>query len=78
MSIKNNPNLLYAIIGILLLALVVFTFVGSDEEMVETPVDVEENIEIGIAEDPAIVEDKIKEFDISIVDRKMTLDPPII
>ena len=78
MSIKNNPNLLYAIIGILLLAVVVFTFVGSDEEMVETPVDVEENIEIGIAEEPAIVEDKIKEFDISIVDRKMTLDPPII
>ena len=66
MSIKNNPNLLYAIIGILLLAVVVFTFVGSDEEMVETPVDVEENIEIGIAEEPAIVEDKIKEFDISL------------
>ena len=78
MSIKNNPNLLYAIIGIFLLAVVVFTFVGSDEEMVETPVDVEENIEIEIAEEPAIVEDKIKEFDLSIVDRKMTLDPPII
>ena len=69
MSIKNNPNLLYATIGIVLLAVSAFTFVGSDDEMVETPV-VEENIEIEIAEEPAIIEDKTREFDISIVDRK--------
>ena len=75
MSIKNNPNLLYATIGIVLLAVSAFTFVGSDNEMVETPV-VEENIEIEIAEEPAIIEDKTREFDISIVDRKA--DPSII
>ena len=45
MSIKNNPNLLYATIGIVLLAVAAFTFVGSDEEMVETPV-VEEKIAV--------------------------------
>ena len=77
MSIKNNPNLLYATIGIVLLAVAAFTFVGSDEEMVETPV-VEEKIEIKIAEEPAVVEDKIREIDINIIDRKMTLDPSII
>ena len=44
----------------------------------ETPVDVEENIEIEIAEEPLIEEDKTKEFDINVVDREMTLDPPII
>ena len=74
---KNNSNQLYAIIGIVLLAVAVFTFVGSDDEMAETPV-VEEQIEIEIAEEPSVVEDKIREFEINIVDRKMTLDPSII
>ena len=74
---KNNSNRLYAIIGIVLLAVAVFTFVGSDDEMAETPV-VEEKIEIEIAEEPSVVEDKIREFDINIVERKMTLDPSII
>ena len=74
---KNNSNRLYAIIGIVLLAVAVFTFVGSDDEMAETPV-VEEKIEIEIAEEPAVVEDKTREFEINIVDRKMTLDPSII
>ena len=77
MSLQNNTNLLYAIIGIAILAIAVFTFVGFDEETAETPV-VEEEVEIEVAEEPSIVEEKIKEFDISIVDRKMTLDPPII
>ena len=72
---KNNSNRLYAIIGIVLLAVAAFTFVGSDDEMVETPV-VEENIKIEVAEEPAIIEDKTREFDISIVDRKA--DPSII
>ena len=74
---KNNSNRLYAIIGIVLLAVAVFTFVGSDDEMAETPV-VEEKIEIEIAEEPSVVEDKIREFEINIVDRKMALDPSII
>ena len=74
---KNNSNQLYAIIGIVLLAVAVFTFVGSDDEMAETPV-VEEKIEIEIAEEPSAVEDKTREFEINIVDRKMTLDPSII
>ena len=74
---KNNSNQLNAIIGIVLLAVAAFTFVGSDDEMAETPV-VEEKIEIEVAEEPLIEEDKTKEFDINVVDREMTLDPPII
>jgi len=74
MSIRNNPNLLYAIIGIVLLAVAAFTYVGPEEEI---PV-VEEKIEIEVAEEPLIEEDKTKEFDINVVDREMTLDPPII
>ena len=74
MSIRNNPNLLYAIIGIVLLAVAAFTYIGPEEEI---PV-VEEKIEIEVAEEPLIEEDKTKEFDINVVDREMTLDPPII
>ena len=74
MSIRNNPKFLYAIIGIVLLAAAIFTYDGPEEEI---PV-VEEKIEIEVAEEPVIEDDKTKEFDISIVDRKMTLDPPII
>ena len=74
MSIKNNPNLLYATIGIVLLAVAAFTYIGPEEEI---PV-VEEKIEIEVAEEPLIEEDKTKEFDINVVDREMTLDPPII
>ena len=74
MSIRNNPNLLYAIIGIALLAAALFTYDGPEEEI---PV-VEEKIEIEVAEEPLIEEDKTKEFDINVVDREMTLDPPII
>ena len=74
MSIRNNPNLLYAIIGIVLLAAAIFTYDGPEEEI---PV-VEEKIEIEVAEEPLIEEDKTKEFDINVVDREMTLDPPII
>ena len=74
MSIRNNPKFLYAIIGIALLAAALFTYDGPEEEI---PV-VEEKIEIEVAEEPVIEDDKTKEFDISIVDRKMTLDPPII
>ena len=74
MSIRNNPKFLYAIIGIVLLAVAAFTYVGPEEEI---PV-VEEKIEIEVAEEPLIEEDKTKEFDINVVDREMTLDPPII
>ena len=74
MSIRNNPKFLYAIIGIVLLAAAAFTYVGPEEEI---PV-VEEKIEIEVAEEPLIEEDKTKEFDINVVDREMTLDPPII
>ena len=71
---KNNSNRLYAIIGIVLLAVAAFTYIGPEEEI---PV-VEEKIEIEVAEEPLIEEDKTKEFDINVVDREMTLDPPII
>ena len=71
---KNNSNQLYAIIGIVLLAVAAFTYIGPEEEI---PV-VEEKIEIEVAEEPLIEEDKTKEFDINVVDREMTLDPPII
>ena len=74
MSIRNNPKFLYAIIGIVLLAAAIFTYDGPEEEI---PV-VEEKIEIEVAEEPLIEEDKTKEFDINVVDREMTLDPPII
>ena len=74
MSIRNNPKFLYAIIGIALLAAALFTYDGPEEEI---PV-VEEKIEIEVAEEPLIEEDKTKEFDINVVDREMTLDPPII
>ena len=74
MSIRNNPKFLYAIIGIALLAVAAFTYIGPEEEI---PV-VEEKIEIEVAEEPLIEEDKTKEFDINVVDREMTLDPPII
>ena len=74
MSIRNNPKFLYAIIGIVLLAVAAFTYIGPE---VEIPV-VEEKIEIEVAEEPLIEEDKTKEFDINVVDREMTLDPPII
>ena len=74
MSIRNNPKFLYAIIGIVLLAVAAFTYIGPEEEI---PV-VEEKIEIEVAEEPLIEEDKTKEFDINVVDREMTLDPPII
>ena len=43
----------------------------GEPEKVEAPK--EEKIEIEIAEEPAIVEDKIKEFDLSIVDRKISI-----
>ena len=70
MSIQKNKNFLVGIVGLIFLAIVAFTFMGTEDESVGN------QIEIKVAKEVDV--EKIKEFEINIVNRKMTLDPPLI
>ena len=70
MITKNNKNFLIGIVGLFFLAMVAFAFMGTEDESVENQIEIEVSKEVDI--------EKIKEFEINIVNRKMTLDPPLI
>ncbi len=70
MSIQKNKNFLVGIVGLVFLAMVAFTFMGTEDESVGNQIEIEVAKEVDV--------EKIKEFEINIVNRKMTLDPPLI
>ena len=70
MSTQKNKNFLVGIVGLIFLAMVAFTFMGTEDESVGNQIEIEVAKEVDV--------EKIKEFEINIVNRKMTLDPPLI
>ena len=70
MNTQKNKNFLVGIVGLIFLAMVAFTFTGTEDESVENQIEIKVSKEVD--------EEKLKEFEINIVNRKMTLDPPLI
>ena len=70
MSMQDNKKSLVGIVGIIFLAMVIFTLMSTEDESVENQIEIEVAKEVDV--------EKIKEFEINIVNRKMTLDPPLI
>ena len=70
MSTQKNKNFLVGIVGLIFLAIVAFTFMGTEDESVGNQIEIEVAKEVDV--------EKIKEFEINIINRKMTLDPPLI
>jgi hypothetical protein len=70
MNTQKNKNFLVGIVGLIFLAMVAVTLMGTEDESVENQIEIEVAKEVDV--------EKVKEFEINIVNRKMTLDPPLI